>query len=170
MDDQFAARPVTAAYLKEWRRAAAVSAPGIAIGQFNWPMMVNSLLAEVERLQVKLRRENVEEAKSDPHAGFSAAELRRRAIVFADLAEKAGARGDLAERNECERLAREYEGAGRRGKHPQAIGPGTKPTESQINPTETAASRNCECGICGYPKPGRGRSCPVDHDLGKGAG
>ena len=49
--DQYAARPVTDDYLASWMTSANAAVPFMRLGEFNWPMVVRSLIAEIERLR-----------------------------------------------------------------------------------------------------------------------
>jgi len=52
MSDQFEPVPVSEERILVWKQAARASIPDIGLGHFNWPMMVLSLAAEVERLRL----------------------------------------------------------------------------------------------------------------------
>ena len=51
--DQFAARPINDEMLANWLWAADTLEAVMRPGDYNWPMVVRSLIAEIERLRAR---------------------------------------------------------------------------------------------------------------------
>ncbi len=100
--DQYAARPVTDDYLASWMTSANAAVPLIRLGEFNWPMVVRSLIAEIERLRNEVAsaderlRDALKTAESEArrYADFypQSSDSRNTFIILADrIAEIANA-------------------------------------------------------------------------------